>query len=73
MTYLSLVADDGIKSTAIVDDAIWSGFRGSIERAAMAAGYLVRCDNVVDGLYPNKACRTMADVAAWIADTAQWV
>ena len=56
----------------MVDDAIWNTYRGSIERAAYAAGYSTRVDNVAEGLYPNKACRTMADVSAWIASTAGW-
>lgn len=47
--------------------------RASIERAATAAGYSVRCDNTAEGLYPSKTCHSMSEIAAWIADTAQWV
>jgi hypothetical protein len=73
MTYLSLCNDDGIQVTAAVDDALWASMRASIERAATAAGYSVRCDNTAEGLYPSKTCHSMSEIAAWIADTAQWV
>lgn len=73
MTYLSLVTeDDGILVTAVVDDEVWNAYRGAIERAAYAAGYSTRVDNVVDGLHPSKACHTFADVSVFISDTAGW-
>ena len=73
MTLLSLCTkDDGIVVTAEVDDEVWNSYRGAIERAAYAAGYSTRVDNVADGLHPVRVCRTFADVSVFISDTAGW-
>ncbi len=75
-TYLSLVRDDRIVATALVDDAVWNAKRAVIERAALMAGYTTRVDNALiglDGPGPGKTCRTLPDVGAWIASTAGWV
>jgi hypothetical protein len=69
--FLSLCNSDGILATAVVDDSVWNSYSGSIKQAAYAVGYSTQVDTSAEGLHPSRACRSMADVSAFIVDTSR--
>lgn len=73
MIYVSLVSDDdGIRSTAIFDDAVWQQHRDRLTQVVRGAGADFLTSTSREDLKPVRNVHSLGDANAWIADALVW-
>lgn len=70
--FLSALDDEGeIRETVIVPETLLPLTIRTLE-TAQALGFSLLPSLVGDGLHPSRRCASLAEVAAWLHDLAQW-
>jgi hypothetical protein len=67
MAIVSLSSEDGILSTAIVDDWFWKSNEARVRQFAQHAMLDIDVFPTAEGLHPDWKVSSMTDVSAWIA------